>query len=214
MGKVRFDISVSLDGYIAGPNADLDNPLGIGGEQLHEWGFALRAFRERHGMEGGETGPENEIVEQWQGNVGATLMGRRMYSGGEGPWEDDPNARGWWGDEPPFHHPVFVLTHHSRDPLAMKGTTFHFVTEGVESAVAQAREAAGDKDLQIGGGANCAQQALLAGLVDEMTLHVAPILLGAGVRLFDGIGPRDLRLEKTGAADFPRATHIGFRVLR
>jgi dihydrofolate reductase len=170
MGQVRFDISVSLDGYVAGPNADLDNPLGVGGDQLHEWAFPLRAWRGRHGMEGGETGPENDLVEQWHGNVGATVMGRRMFSGGEGPWENDPNARGWWGDEPPFHHPVFVLTHHARDPLEMQGgTMFRFVTVGIESAIEQAREAAGDKDVQIGGGANCAQQALRAGLVDEMT---------------------------------------------
>jgi dihydrofolate reductase len=214
MGNVRFDISVSLDGCVAGPNADLENPLGIGGEQLHDWVFPLRAWRERHGMEGGEAGPESEIVEEWQGNLGATVMGRRMYSGGEGPWDDDPNAHGWWGDDPPFHHPVFVLTHHEREPLEMEGgTTFHFVTEGIDSAVARASEGAGDKDVQIGGGADCAQQALRAGLVDEMMLHVTPILLGDGVRLFDGLGPDELRLEKTGVADFPRATHISLRVL-
>jgi dihydrofolate reductase len=205
-----LDISVSLDGFVAGPNPSVDVPLGEGGEQLHEWLVETRAWREMNGMEGGETGPESDMVAEYVGRQGATLMGRRMFSGGAGPWEDDPNANGWWGDEPPFHHPVFVLTHHERKPLELKGTTFTFVTDGIESALAQAREAAGEKDVAIGGGAEAAQQYLSAGLVGEVHLHVAPVLLGGGRRLFEGIG--DLELEKTQAVDGPRATHLHFRL--
>ena len=205
-----LDISVSLDGFVAGPNPSLEEPLGEGGERLHEWVVGTRAWREAHGMEGGETGPESDVVAEYVGRQGATVMGWRMFSGGAGPWEDDPMANGWWGDEPPFHHPVFVLTHHAREPLELKGTTFTFVTDGIESALGQAREAAGEKDVAIGGGAETAQQYLSAGLVDEVHLHVAPVLLGGGRRLFEGIG--DLELEKTKAVDSPRATHLHFRV--
>jgi dihydrofolate reductase len=205
-----LDISVSLDGFVAGPNPSVDEPLGEGGEQLHEWLVETRAWRDMNGVEGGETGPESDMVAEYVGRQGATVMGRRMFSGGAGPWEDDPNANGWWGDEPPFHHPVFVLTHHAREPLELKGTTFTFVTDGIESALAQAREAAGEKDVAIGGGAEAAQQYLSAGLVDEVHLHVAPVLLGGGRRLFEGIG--DLELEKTKAMDGPQATHLHFRI--
>jgi dihydrofolate reductase len=190
MPKLLLDISISLDGYVAGPDPSLEEPLGRGGERLHEWAFATRAWREPHGLDGGEEGADSELVRRLLGRVGATVMGRRMFSGGEGPWEQDPNADAWWGDEPPFHHPVFVLTHHAREPLVMQGgTTFTFVTDGVESALAQAREAAGDRDVQLAGGADVAQQALAAGALDEVHLHVAPVLLGAGRRLFDGALP-------------------------
>jgi dihydrofolate reductase len=159
MSKLVLDISLSLDGYVAGPNPSNEEPLGGGGEMLHEWAFATRYFRAHHGMEGGEDNVDSRLVEQIRGRVGAEVMGRKMYSGGSGGWEDDGNARGWWGDNPPFHYPVFVLTHHARDPLPMAGgTTFVFVSDGIESAVQQARAAAGDRDVAIAGGAEVAQQ--------------------------------------------------------
>ncbi len=155
MGKVRAGITMSLDGYVAGPNATLEVPLGEGGEELHEWGIATRDWRERHGYEGGEEGADSEVIAESTENIGAQIMGRNMYSGGFGPgaWSDDPNPTGWWGDEPPFQVPVFVLTHHAREPLEMKGgTTFHFVTDGIEAALEQARAAAEDKDVFLAGG--------------------------------------------------------------
>ena len=213
MGQVLAEISMSLDGYVAGPNPSLDDPLGAGGERLHEWVVATEAWRERHGMAGGETGPENEIIADAIDRAGATVMGRRMFSGGEGPWEADPKADGWWGEEPPFHHPVFVLTHHAREPLPKQGgTTFTFVTEGIESALDQAREAAGDKDVSIGGGAEAIQQSLKASLVDELQIHLVPVLLGGGVRLFDGLGPGNVELETTRVMESPAVTHLRFRV--
>src|SRR5204863_1954741 len=154
----------------------------------HEWVIATATWRAAHGQTGGEANIDDEVIGETLATAGATVMGRRMFSGGAGPWEDDPNANGWWGDEPPFHHPVFVLTHHAREPLELTGTTFTFVTHGIESALAQAREAAGEKDVTIGGGAEAAQQYLRAGQVDEVHLHVAPVLLGGGRRLFEGIG--------------------------
>jgi dihydrofolate reductase len=211
MGKLNFAISVSLDGYVAGPNQTLDEPLGEGGEQLHEWVVALKAWREPHGREGGETGPESDLMEAMIRNTGATVMGRRMFSGGHGPWEDDPNADAWWGDDPPFHHPVFILTHHAREPVTKQGgTTYTFVTDGIRSALEQARAAAGDKDVAIAGGANVAQQYLAAGLVDELLLHVVPVLLGGGVRLFDDQPPGTL--ERTRVLEGPSGvTHLQYR---
>ena len=154
MGKLKVSISMSLDGYVAGPDQSEQDPLGIGGEQLHEWVVPLRAFREGHGEEGGEVNASTPIVEGILGNVGATIMGRNMFGGGPGPWGDDP-WKGWWGDNPPFHSSVFVLTHHAREPLELQGgTTFYFVTDGIESALEQARAAAGDKDVSVGGGAS------------------------------------------------------------
>ena len=195
MGKVIADISMSLDGFVAGPDADLENPLGRGGEGLHEWAFALASWREPHGLEGGETNASSEVVAEGVAAQGAVVMGRRMYSGGSGPWEQDPKADGWWGEEPPFHAPVFVLTHHAREPLAMQGgTTFTFVTDGIASAVEQARAAAGEKDVLVAGGADAVQQALEAGLLDELQIHLVPVFLGTGVPLLDRIGP-DTELE-------------------
>jgi dihydrofolate reductase len=157
MPKLKVDISMSLDGFVAGPNPTLEDPLGEGGERLHEWVLAVQGWRRMHGLTGGETNVDNDVVEEGLRNTGATVMGRRMFSGGEGPWEDDPNADAWWGDDPPFHHPVFVLTHHAREPVNKEGgTTFTFVTDGIESALEQARAAAGDKDVAVGGGANVA----------------------------------------------------------
>ena len=214
MANVTCDLSMSLDGYVAGPNQTLEEPLGRGGEQLHEWVVRLEAFRERHGMEGGETGPDNEVVAEWQDRNGAVVMGRRMFSGGEGPWEDDPNADGWWGDDPPFHVPVFIVTHHSREPVEKGGgTSYTFVTDGFEAAVELARAAAGDKDVQLGGGASIVQQALKAGLLDELNVHLVPVLLGAGgVRLFDDLDPAELEL--TWVNESPHVTHLRYRVKR
>ena len=213
MSKVTAEISVSLDGFVAGPNPTLEDPLGAGGEQLHEWAFRLAAWRQPHGIEGGEVDVDSAMVEESLAANGAVVMGRRMYSGGSGPWEQDPNAGGWWGDDPPFHSPVFVLTHHARERAEMQGgTTFTFVTDGIESAVEQARAAAGERGVAVAGGAEIVRQALDAGLVDELLLHVAPLLLGAGTRLFDGAAPG--RLEIAQVIDAPLATHVRYRVLR
>jgi dihydrofolate reductase len=212
MGKVVFDISSSLDGFVAGPNPSLELPLGEGGERLHEWAIRLASWRERHGEPGGATGADDEVVAGGLAGTGAVLMGRRMFSGGDGPWEGDPNADGWWGDEPPFRVPVFVLTHHSREPLAKRGTTFTFVTDGVESAVEQARAAAGDRNVAVGGGASVAQQVLGAGLLDELEIHLVPILLGGGTRLLDDLDP-GIRLERVRVVDSPAVTHLRYRVV-
>jgi dihydrofolate reductase len=213
VGRVVADISTSLDGYVAGPDQSLDDPLGKGGEQLHEWAFGLRGWRERHGRSGGDTGPVNDLLEEGIRATGATIMGRRMYSGGQGPWEDDPNADGWWGDDPPFHHPVFVLTHHPREPREMKGgTSFTFIADGIDSALEQARDAAGDKDVAIGGGAEAIQQFLEAGLVDELQIHVVPVLLGGGARLLDRVGPDDVELETTSVIEEAGVAHLRYRV--
>lgn len=212
MGKVVLDISMSLDGFVAGPNPTLEQPLGEGGERLHEWAIGLASWRERHGLSGGDSNPSSEVVEEGLASTGAVVMGRRMFSGGEGPWEDDPNADGWWGDDPPFRAPVFVLTHHARDPVAKQGgTTFTFVTDGVGSAIEQARAAARDKDVAIGGGASVAQQILSAGLLHEMQINLAPVLLGAGTRLLENVPP-DVRLECTRVVDAPMVTHLRYSV--
>jgi dihydrofolate reductase len=211
MSNVILDITMSLDGFVAGPDQTLDDPLGTGGERLHDWALASAAWREQHGKEGGEKNVDSDVLEEHVRDVGATVMGRRMFSGGEGPWEEDPNANGWWGDEPPFGHPVFVLTHHEREPLELGGTTFTFVTDGIEAALEQARAAAGDRNVAIAGGAEAAQQYLRAGLIDQMQIHVAPIFLGDGERLFEGIAP-DVALEPTRAIHSPAATHVRYRV--
>jgi dihydrofolate reductase len=212
MGKLVLDISISVDGFVAGPNPSLDDPLGERGEELHEWALGTAAWRESHGKSGGEANVDSELIEEGLRRTGATIMGRRMFSGGEGSWEEDPNADAWWGDTPPFGHPVFVLTHHVRERVEKQGgTTFTFVTDGIEAALEQAREAAGEKDVAIGGGANVAQQYLRAGLVDEMQVHIAPVLLGGGTPLFEGVGP-ELRLEVTRVIESPAATHVRYRV--
>jgi dihydrofolate reductase len=208
---VLFDVSISLDGFLAGPNATLDEPLGAGGEALHEWAIATKRWREQHGLEGGTEGADSDVIEEHWRRVGATVMGRRMFSGGAGPWEDDPNANGWWGDDPPFHHPVFVLSHHPREPLALQGgTTFTFVGDGIEAALALAREAAGERDVAVAGGANAIQQYLCAGLIDEFQLHVAPLLLGGGVPLF-GDGPATpLRMVRSRVIASPGVAHLRY----
>jgi dihydrofolate reductase len=212
VAKLRFQISVSLDGFIAGPDPSEEDPLGKGGEELHEWAFKLAAWRKPHGREGGEVNASTPVMEEALENVGATIMGRKMFGGGPGPWGEDP-WQGWWGDEPPFHAPVFVLTHHEREPLEKQGgTTFTFVTDGIESALAQAKQAAGGKDVSLGGGADVAQQYLAAGLIDVLELNIVPVLLGGGTRLFDNLAGADLGLEQVRAIEAPGVTHIKYRV--
>ena len=211
MGQLKADISMSLDGYVAGPDPSLEDPLGVGGERLHEWAFAAAAWRESHGKSGGERNVDSDVIQEHLDANGATIMGRRMFSGGEGGWEDDPRATGWWGDEPPFGHPVFVLTHHEREPLSLGATTFTFVTDGIEAAFERARAAAGDKDIHVAGGAEAIQQYLRAGLTDELQVHIAPIFLGGGTRLFDDLG--GLQLETTRVIESPTGvTHVRYRV--
>lgn len=212
MSKVRAHIAVSADGYVAGPNPSEENPLGEGGESLHDWAFPLRAFRELHGREGGEVNASTPILEEALASVGAEIMGRGKFGGGPGPWGADPWP-GWWGKNPPFHMPVFVLTHHERDPLTLSDTTFTFVTDGIESALEQATAAAAGKDVTIGGGADAINQYLAAGLVDELELNVVPLVLGGGARLFEGLGP-DLTLEQVRAIEAPGVTHLKYRVAR
>jgi dihydrofolate reductase len=215
MARLTLDISMSLDGFIAGPNQTLEEPLGAGGDRLHEWVFGLAPFRERHGLSGGEMNADAEVVEESLERTGAVIMGRRMFSGGKGPWEDDPNTDGWWGDDPPFRVPVFVLTSHPRDTVVKQGgTSFTFVTEGIESALEQARVVAGDKDVAVAGGANVVQQYLKAGLLDEIQIHLAPVLLGDGIRLFDQLGPERPQVEYTRVIGSPSVAHVRFSVSR
>jgi len=211
MGKVRVDISTSLDGYVAGPNQTEEDPLGEGGEHLHDWLVGLKAWREHAGMEGGEENVSSVVFDEVIANVGTEIMGRGKFGpASRGPWGDDP-WQGWWGDDPPFHKPVFVVTHHEREPLTLSDTTFTFVTDGIASAMQQARQAAGEKDVFIGGGADIINQYLAAGLVDELELHLVPILLGGGQRLFAGVSP-DLQLEELRAIEAPGVTHLKYRV--
>jgi dihydrofolate reductase len=213
MSTIRFHLSVSLDGYAAGPDQSEENPLGVGGEDLHQWVVELGAWRKQHGLEGGVVNASTPVVEEAQSNVGATVMGRNMFGGGPGPWREDPPWNGWWGANPPFHTPVFALTHHPRRPLEMEGgTTFFFVTEGIESALGQAKEAAAGQDVLIGGGANVLQQCLAAGLVDEFELHVVPILLGGGERLLELVG--NLELEQVRVIEAPGVAHLKYRVVK
>jgi dihydrofolate reductase len=212
--KFKLQISMSLDGYVAGPNQSEEHPLGEGGMRLHEWAFALEAWRAPHGQEGGETNASSAVMDEMLENVGACVMGRNMFGPGRGPWEDYP-WDGWWGDEPPYHAPVFVLTSHPREPLEMQGgTTFYFVTEGIEAALEQAKAAAGEKDVSLGGGASVAQQYLKAGLLDELTINVVPVLLGDGARLLDHVGGADISLECTRAIRGPAATHLTYRACK
>jgi dihydrofolate reductase len=211
MSKFRCDISISLDGFVAGPNQSEENPLGEGGEGLHDWVVALGSWREAHGKEGGEVNASTQVVDEARENVGAAVMGRNMFGPiGGGAWDGQWN--GWWGENPPFHYPVFVVTHHPRDPVVMEGgTTFHFVTDGIESALEQAKEAAAGKDVGLWGGGQIIQQYLAAGLLDELELHVVPVLLGGGSRLFDNVG--DVELEQVRAIEAPGVTHLKYRTV-
>ena len=212
MAKVRFGLTMSLDGFVAGPNPSVEKPLGEGGMQLHDWAFGLEAWRRPHGLEGGEVNESTAVIEASIANAGAYLMGRNMFGGGPGDWGNG-SWRGWWGDDPPFHVPVFVLTHHAREPLVMDGgTTFVFSTDGIEAALTSAREAAGEKDVVIAGGASVVQQYLAAGLVDELTGSVAPVLLGSGTQLLDGVG--GVELEQIDAVEAPGVAHLRYRVVR
>jgi dihydrofolate reductase len=209
MSRVTSQLSISLDGYVAGPRQTLDNPIGEGGLRLHEWVFATQAWQEQHGGEGGALGPDSAVAEHLFDGVGAYVMGRNMFGPDRGEW--DLSWRGWWGDDPPYHLPVYVLSHHEREPLPMEGgTTFHFVTDGIESALAQARAAAGEADVHISGGASTVRQYLGAGLLDELYLHVAPIVLGGGERLLVDVG--DPVLEPVEVVASPTVTHVRYRV--
>ncbi|CAN5186611.1 dihydrofolate reductase family protein [soil metagenome] len=205
MSNVIFDMGMSLDGFIAGPNAGPRNALGDGGMRIHRWVFDLESWRERQSLVGGQTNRDDEVSNETFARTGAYVMGRRMFDEGEVGWPDPP----------PFRAPVFVLTHHERKPWVRQGgTTFTFVTDGIESAIKQATAAAGDKDVRIAGGANTIQQFIKAGLLDELQIHLAPILLGDGVRLFDHPGTEQIELEKTRVTDSPRVTHLTFRVVK
>lgn len=207
MSKVRFHTAISLDGYTAGPNQTREEPLGVGGESLHDWLVELEIF----GGGGTEVNASTAVVREWQGNIGAHIMGRNMFGPIRGEW-DEP-WKGWWGENPPYHTPVFVLTHHPRESVPMEGgTTFHFVTDGIESALARAREAAGEKDILVAGGASTLRQYLAAGHIDEFTLSMVPRLLHAGERLFQGLP--GLRLEQLHAVEAPSVTHLKYRVVR
>jgi dihydrofolate reductase len=211
MSKLRFRISMSFDGFVAGPSQSVDNPLGIGGEGLHQWVVPLSVFRTMHGLPGGDVNESTKVVEESLANIGATVMGRNMFGGHPGPWDRTTPWKGWWGANPPFHHPVFVLTHHVREPLQLEGgTTFTFITDGIEAALDQARRAASGKDVSLAGGAKAAQQYLAAGLVDEMEISLVPMLLGAGERLFEGIGDDLHGLELVRTVATPQVTHLKF----
>ena len=208
MTRIRSQISISLDGYVAGPDQSLQDPLGVGGLQLHEWVFVTESWRRHHGLDDGERSTDSEVVEQAVLGIGAYVMGRRMFGGGDGPW--DLSWTGWWGDEPPFRAPVFVVTHHERAPLPLGATTFTFVTDGIAAAVDAARAAAGGGDVAIAGGASTIRQCLAAGLLDELQLHIVPVLLGAGERLLDGLG--GVRLEQVAVVGSDAVTHVTYRV--
>jgi dihydrofolate reductase len=198
-------MNVSLDGFIAGPGARPGNPLGNTGARVHDWMKEGTSWRERAGFAGGTANRDSEVVDEWFRSYGAVVMGRNMFDTGEVPW----------GDNPPFRAPVFVVTNRPRETLRREGgTTFTFVTDGIESALEHAREAAGDKNVDIAGGANILQQFIKAGLLDELQLHFAPVLLGDGIRLFDQLGPDDLELEPTRVIDSPRVTHVRYRVVK
>jgi dihydrofolate reductase len=211
MSSVTCHISMSLDGFVAGPRQSVENPIGEGGMRLHEWVFRTATWRAQQGLTGGEHTVDADVIDEVVRNVGAYIMGRKMFGGGEGPW--DESWTGWWGDDPPYHTPVFVLTHHPRKALPMRGgTTFTFVTDGIESALEQARAAAGDKDVAIAGGASAVRQYLAAGLLDELYLHIVPVILGAGERLFEDVG--DPTLEPVKVVASPAVTHVKYRVTR
>ena len=211
VGLVFCQISISLDGFVAGPNQSLDNPIGEGGLRLHEWVFPTASWRRQQGQEGGEDGPDSDVAAEVAQGVGAYIMGRKMFGGGPGEW--DQEWKGWWGPNPPYHTPVFVLTHHPRQPLTMEGgTTFNFVTDGIESALEQAQAAAGDRIVSIAGGASTVRQFIAAGHLDELYLHIAPVVLGAGERLLEGVG--DPVLEPVKVVASPKVTHIKYRIVR
>ena len=212
VSKLRVQsFAVSIDGFGAGPRQDLQNPLGVNGPDLMEWFFHTRVWRQMHGLPDGETGIDNEMAAQGFDGIGAWILGRNMFGPVRGPWPDE-SWKGWWGDEPPYHTPVFVLTHHARRPLSMAGgTEFRFVTDGIQSALAQAREAAGGRDVRVGGGVSTIREYLRAGLIDELILALRPVLLGEGEELLHGIDLRALGYECVKSIAGERATHMFLR---
>jgi dihydrofolate reductase len=215
MGRLRYSVSMSLDGFVAGPDQSEANPLGVGGLLLHEWMRALAAWRKEAGLEGGEVNASTAVVERADQNVGALIMGRNMFGGGPGPWSEHDPWNGWWGDNPPFHLPVFVLTHHPRGRLECAGgTAFEFVTDGISAALDQARDAASGMDVAICGGAGVAKQYLAAGLVNDLVVHLVPVLLGTGIRLFDGPAHTAVTIEQVGALEAPGVTHLTYKIGR
>jgi dihydrofolate reductase len=212
MGQVRVEsFAISLDGYGAGPDQDINNGLGVGGEDLHQWFIPTRTFQKTHGAGDGTTGVDDDFAARGFRNIGAWILGRNMFGPIRGPWPDS-NWKGWWGDNPPYHVPVFVLTHHARPPVEMEGdTTFHFVTGGIHEALARAREAANGMDVRIGGGPNVIQQYLREALIDELHVAIAPVLLGRGERLFEGVDLRALGYECVRFAASEKATHVVLR---
>jgi len=212
MAKTKARISISLDGYMAGPNQGEANPLGEGGEALHEWAFRQASFQEMHDLgDAGERGVSDEIVRASLDNLGAVVMGRNMFGPVRGDWPDE-DWQGWWGEDPPFHCPVYVLTHHPRDPFELDGgNSFHFVTEGIEVAIAAAKEAADDRDVTVGGGAATLQQAIAAGLLDEILVIQVPVLLGAGERLFDGLAAGAAKVDLVDVIEDAELLHLTYR---
>ena len=211
MSSVSCQISISLDGFVAGPNQSLENPIGEGGLRLHQWAFETASWRRQQGLQGGASNADSAVIDEVNRGIGAYVMGRKMFGGGDGPW--DETWTGWWGDDPPYHTPVFVLTHHPRKPVAKHGgTTFMFITDGIESALRQARSAAGDRAIAIAGGAQTVQQYLRAGMLDELYLHIVPVVLGAGERLLEDVGDPTLEIDKVIAS--PTVTHIKYRIIR
>jgi dihydrofolate reductase len=215
MSKLRCHISISADGFVAGPNQSQENPLGEGGEQLHEWAVSLASWREAHDNQGGEVNESTPIMDETRANIGAGVMGRNMFGPAHGGDWGDGQWKGWWGEDPPYHNDVFILTHHARQPVEMKGgTTYHFVTEGIERALERAKESADGQDVRLWGGAEAIQQYLSAGLLDELELHIVPVLLGDGARLFDNCADAGIALEQVRAVEAPGVTHLKYRVTR
>jgi dihydrofolate reductase len=214
MSRLRCHISISADGFVAGPNQSEENPLGEGGEGLHEWIVSTAAWREMYEKPGGEANESSRIVQETMENVGAGVMGRNMFGPiGGGDWSDR-QWKGWWGDDPPYHTDVFILTHHPREPVEMHGgTTYHFVTDGIERALERAKESANGQDVRLWGGAEVINQYLAAGLLDELELHIVPVLLGGGARLFDNLGGAEIRLEQVRSVGAPDVTHVRYSVL-
>jgi dihydrofolate reductase len=214
MSRLTCSISISLDGYVAGPDPGPEQGLGAGGEALHEWIFGLASWREMHGKEGGERNVDSDLLQEGLDATGAIIIGKRMFGGWDGPWGDDP-ALGVWGENPPFEVPVFVLTHYEREPITVGQTTFTFVSDGIESALEQAHAAADGKDVSVGGGANVIQQYLRAGLLDELQVSVVPLLLGGGVRLLNELGDEPPKLERTRLVESPSGvTHLRYGLVK
>jgi dihydrofolate reductase len=214
MGVLRYSVSMSADGFVAGPGQSTEHPLGVGGLLLHAWMRELAIWREQAGLAGGVVNASTKVIEREDENIGAVIMGRNMFGGGPGPWAE-PLWNGWWGDNPPFHLPVFVLTRHARPPLECEGgTRFEFVTGGIAAALERARGVAGGRDVAISGGAGVAKQYLAAGLVDELLIHLVPVFLGGGVRLFDDPALTAITMEQEGAVEAPGVTHLTYRISR